>query len=1179
MVKRSGLGAGSDEDPDLDEPTDAELEEALEIDRLAQVYRERLEQQPGLTAEDYAAECTTVSAKQLLPILRGMGALTRVTQRMEGPFSHGERIGPYVISGVIGRGGMGIVYEAVEEGLGRVVALKAMHAATGERIRQRFAREARAAARLDHPSIVPVFGSGAHRGVPWYAMRRVDGQGLDQVLDDLRSGDPTLRTKALERLGAASTNTSSIASGLSNLSNRERAAVMIAHRLADALAYAHAEGVLHRDIKPGNVMIERDGSTMLTDFGLCKVDGDATLTRETDIVGTLRYMPPESFGGQTDGRGDVYGIGLLLLEILAERPAFDADDRRTLMQNILHRNPVPLSDGSLHILEDLERVVRKAVAKLPEERYATAADLSEDLRAVLEGQPVRARATTSPLYLVGLFVRRNRALSATLVGALLALGLGAVFYIIQLRAANDAISEARDLAEVRAADASVAGAEAMLRIGDSSGTGTALDDVTEEHRGWMWRHLAQRIGKGTPWLQTSKESPLGFAVSFDGTRGALFGPGELQLVERSGEAALGVSIGPTLSQGAVDARFHPSGDLYWVARSSRELVRWSLSESAPDEARIERLIALPPRSTSLRFSPDGTTALVLDGYNKIIALDTTTWKETWNVTVPIPRADSIDALSSTEFIVGSTGGQVIRGGSGDQPMETVAQHFGRIRGLLVEDGQLLASGGETGQLDLEVALTGHARVRVRLHSAILGIAKHPADAGLLVVITEDYAVSLVDIDSGAITRRFGGVRAEPIGLWGATDPWLLTASMDARLTVHSETDHDGRLELPPTLGNMASPTVSADGRWVSAASNDGVVNFYDLVEGRRFALPMGTLSKALEPNVSPDGRWAALGNLLVDLEQGAVHGELTLPPLEGVLRVPTRSAWLPDGTLMVVGEDKIGSDAPVSAVWSATPKALTAWAAAPESTPSPLTAVPTEPSSPVRQLTCHPTRQAVFMLHIDGSLSSFSDPGLAQRWHTPIDAGCRRFALSDSEVFVVGTDGLVHVLNGLSGELLGDRSWKAAQGITRKSSLNSIAAGPEPGFVSTCTVSGRLEVWSTHDGSRVGTISSGESYLRHVARVGDTPWVLGAGGFGRLVLIGHGTPPVTAAKLRRLFRESGGPAGRLNELAEWLQSDSPERARVTAKSTLQALDRSIRYRRGEWKEAQKLRLLELLGEE
>lgn len=1179
MVNRTGTGAGSDEDPKIEEPTDAELEVALEIDRLAQVYRERLEQQPGLTAENYAAECTTVSAEQLLPILKGMRVLTRATQRIEGPFSAGERIGPYVIYGVIGRGGMGIVYEAVEEELGRIVALKAMHTATDERIRQRFAREARAAARLDHPSIVPVFGSGTHRGVPWYAMRHIDGQGLDQVLGDLRSGDPADRTKALERLGSASTSSSSIANGFSNLSDRERAAVMIAHRLADALAYAHAEGVLHRDIKPGNVMIERDGSTMLTDFGLCKVDGDATLTRETDIVGTLRYMPPESFGGQTDGRGDVYGIGLLLLEILAERPAFEADDRRTLMQNILHRDPVPLRDGSLDILEDLERVVRKAVAKLPEERYATAADLSDDLRAVLEGQPVRARATTSPLYLAGLFVRRNRALSATLAGALLALGSGAGFYIFQLRAANVVISEARDLAEVRAADASVAGAEATLRTGDPSGTGTALDDVTEDHRGWMWRHLAQRIGKGTPWLQISDESPLGFVVSGDGTRGALFGPNEIRLIERSPETALGVSSGGSVSKGAVDVRFHPSGDLYWLSRSSRALVRWSLSESDPDEARVERLVALPRRCTSLRFSPDGTTALVLEGYNKIIALDTTTWKEAWNVTVPIPRADSLEALSSTEFIVGSTGGQVLRGSPGDQPIETIAQHFGRIRGLLVEDEQLLASGGETGQLDLEVALTGHARVRVRLHSAIHGIVRHPSDAGLLVVATENGAISLVDIDSGAVTRRFGGVRAEPVGLWAAKAPWLVTASMDARITAHSANDHDGRLELPPTLGNVASPTVSADGRWVSAASNDGVVNFYDLVEGRRFALPMGSLSKSLEPNFSPDGRWAAVGNLLVNLEQGAVHGELTIPPLDGVLRIPSRSAWLPDGTLVVVGADKVGSDAPVSAVWSATPKALASWALAPDSMPSPLVTVPTEPSRQVRQLTGHPTRQALFMLHVDGSLSSFSGPDLTQRWHTPIDAGSRRFALSDTEVFVVGTSGFVHVLNGLSGELLDGRSWKAAQGITRKSALNSIAAGPEPGLVSTCTVSGRLEVWSTHDGRRVGTISSGETYLRHVARVGDTPWVLGPGGFGRLVLIGHGTPPVAAAKLRRLFRESGGPVGRLDELADWLQSDSPERARVTARFTLEALDRSIRYRRGDWKEAQEQRLRDLMSGE
>ncbi|QDV05105.1 Serine/threonine-protein kinase PknH [Planctomycetes bacterium Poly30] len=1168
---------------DPEEPSDDELELAIEIDRLAQVYRERLVREPRLTPEAYAANCPSVPAKMLLPVLKGMGVLARASQRMDGPFALGERVGHYVIRDVIGRGGMGVVYEAEEEGLGRVVALKAMYAAADERVRVRFAREARAAARLDHPSIVPVFGSGSHEGILWYAMRRVDGIGLDEVLRSLRGDDEGFKRDALQRLGAATSVSSSSGSGLIRLSDRERASVAIAHRLADALSYAHSEGVLHRDIKPANVLLERDGTTLLTDFGLCKVDGDASLTRDTDIVGTLRYMPPESFGGQTDGRGDVYGIGLLLLEVLSGRSAFEIDDRRSLMEDILHRDPLPLRDGSLNLSDDLERVVRKAIAKLPEERYATAADLADDLRAVLEGQPVRARATTSPLYLARLFVRRNRALSVTLAGALLALGLGAGFYIVQLREANTAIGEARDVAEWRAAEASVASAEATLRIGDTSGAATALDDVDEAHRGWMWQHLAQRIGRDATALDLEFElvggSPQGFAASDERGMSAVFGREQIVLLESTDEPGPGLRVRRTLEASAIDIQFHPNGDLCWITRGERSLMRLPLDSASVDGAVPLTLFPLPDRATMLRFSPDGGTALVLDGYNVLVALDAETGEERWRQAIPVPRVDSLEALSATDFVFGTTGGQVIRGSAGDGPLEQVAMHFRRIRGLLAEGGQLLASGGEAGQLDLEAALTGHTRVRVGLESAVLKIARHPYDRDLLAVATESGSVAIVHVKSGAVVRWLGGLRAEPIGLFGSQTPWFMTATLDAQVLCHSKKDHDGRIDLPPAIGNLASPTVSADGRWVSVASNDGLVSFFDLEVGRSFAVPLGAYESGLEPNVHPDGGFACVANLIIDLEAETVVGELDLgdaskPPMKTL-----RSCWLKDGSLWIAGQENSAASSPRLALWRAEAAAIRAWIEAPGTAPSPLTRVTIGASGSPVQMTAHPDRRAVFVLDREGTLSALAGTDTDVAWSVSLGDTARRFALQEQELFVVGIDGMVRVVDAETGARLDARDWKAAQGIARKSGLNAIAAGPVPGLVSTCTVSGRVEIWSAHDGRRVGTVSSGESYLRFIANVPGTPWLLGAGGFGRLVLIGHGEPPVSSAALARLYESCGSPEARIDGLVKGSESRSGVRTSAAAKAMIQALERSFRYRRSDWTETQVDRLRDLTGQD
>ncbi|MEM9381750.1 MAG: serine/threonine-protein kinase [Planctomycetota bacterium] len=467
--------SSSDERPD----DSLDLEHAARLDELAAAYRREVDAGARETPEAFADRHADVR-DELLAVLRGM-ALLDGRRASVGPLGEGQRVGPYVIRGELGRGGMGVVYEAVEEGLGRVVALKALDATlTDERFRARFQREARAAARLDHPGIVPVYGSGEDGPTLWYAMRRVSGVGLDRILSALSGpGDSAARREAESTLSGIGSSAASAATASGTAA--QRAAASIAMRIAEALAYAHAAGVLHRDVKPANVMLDLDGAAHLTDFGLCKLEGDASLTAETDIVGTLRYLPPEALQGSADARGDVYGAGLVLYELLARRPAFKADDRASMLQRVLHEDPEPLSRLCPDVPDDLAQIVTKATAKLPEERYASADDLARDLASFLSGRPVEARAPNR-LYLARLFVRRNRPLVAAVVAVFAALVAGVVGTSIGIVRAVDA----RDVAEANEERASTELAKA--------------EQVTS--------FLRRLLGGGSPWFAAGRDTEL-----------------------------------------------------------------------------------------------------------------------------------------------------------------------------------------------------------------------------------------------------------------------------------------------------------------------------------------------------------------------------------------------------------------------------------------------------------------------------------------------------------------------------------------------------------------------------------------------------------------------------------------------------------------------------------------------
>lgn len=379
-----------------------------------------------------------------------------------------EELGGYRIISEIGRGGMGVVYRARHLTLGREVALKVLPKSSipDAGSEERFRREAKAAALLHHTNIVPVFEVGRDEEIHFYAMQYIHGLTVDRLQDELhrvRSGELELQHCApetgvllgvRERMPESTIGqspgraTETLATGRStSLQSCFRGIAEIGIQVADALQYAHARGIIHRDVKPANLLIDAAGVVWLTDFGLAKTEDDG-FTRTGQFVGTLRYMSPERFSGRCDATSDIYSLGATLYELLALRPAFEARDRLQLIEQIANADPKPLREIDQRIPVDLETIVMKALEKEPQRRYQTAAELMEELRRFRDGEPILSRSATR-LERAVKWARRRPAVAGLMALVFLVGTLGFSFSTWQwMRAARE--RDDRAIAQTRA---------------------------------------------------------------------------------------------------------------------------------------------------------------------------------------------------------------------------------------------------------------------------------------------------------------------------------------------------------------------------------------------------------------------------------------------------------------------------------------------------------------------------------------------------------------------------------------------------------------------------------------------------------------------------------------------------------------------------------------------------------
>jgi WD40 repeat protein len=388
----------------------------------------------------------------------------------------------YEIECELGRGGMGVVYKARQHSLGRTVALKMVLAGTHARADDlvRFLAEAETAARLQHQGIVPIYESGRHAGLPYFTMEYVSGG----TLTDRLAAGPLLPAEAAR----------------------------VALSLAEAVAAAHAAGVVHRDLKPGNILLTADGTPKITDFGLARrLEADDGVTKTGSVLGTPSYMPPEQAKGdlrRVGPAGDVYALGAILYAMLTGRPPFRSDNLVQTLAMVLNASPPQPRAVNPAVPRDLETIALKCLEKDPAQRYASADALATDLRQYLDGRPILARQV-GRVERLWRWARRNPAVAGLLSAVFVSLAAGTVVStVLAIRAAahaDHAMAEkgraddnAREL-ETKAREATDARHDLALTLADSYTTlGQAAGERNEPAVAVLWFARAVKQSEGDP---------------------------------------------------------------------------------------------------------------------------------------------------------------------------------------------------------------------------------------------------------------------------------------------------------------------------------------------------------------------------------------------------------------------------------------------------------------------------------------------------------------------------------------------------------------------------------------------------------------------------------------------------------------------------------------------------------
>jgi WD40 repeat protein len=817
-------------------------------------------------------------------------------------------IGRFQVRGKLGAGAFGTVYRAYDPQLDREVALKVPHPGVFDSQKRidRFLREAKAAAGLRHPHIVPVYDAGAERGRHYIAAAFIPGRKLADVIGEADGGLDFAR------------------------------AARLARELAEALAYAHAVGVIHRDVKPDNVMLDPADRVHLMDFGLAarQDEGGSRLTADGAVMGTPAYMAPEQAEGRATEVGppaDQYACGVVLYELLTGRVPFEGPIPAVIHHQI-RTDPEPPSKFRPGVPRDLETVCLKCLEKSPARRYLDCQALADDLRRWLDGDPVSARRL-SPAERLARWARRNRAVAGLTgaVAAALLLGASAATYFAVRASAEAAHAETarrdaedtaareateRERADRKAGELAREGYKHRVSLayrewvaGNSETAEALLAGCPAGRRGWEWRYCRGLVQGG--------------GTSFTGHRGPIVGL--TTWADRAATAAQDGTVrvwDPATGRetAAPLAGHRMSNPQAWqgtfgILSASADGTRLAglVSEAAVavwETATGREVARLPLKSHDIRhvrLSPDGRTVLTATGSDAQL-WDADTGRPGHSLSghrYPLaeaafnPAGDRVATASfdSTARVWDVASGRLVRTLAHDTIVQAVAFH---------PAGRLLATAGFDGLIRVWDTQTGRVAVTCQGHPGIVRCLAFSPDGTRIASGGEDRSVRVWDAATGVGVQTFRAHRGSLVAVAYAAADRLISAGSDGQVRVWDPGRDQEAIAVPGVTVWTRAAGFRPDGAVLAVGGADYLVRLLDVASGREVSRIKGHRASVMGLAYSPDGRRIATarGDWLVriwDVESKKALFDLPAPAIPAKMNYGPSVAFGPDGRWAVAG--------------------------------------------------------------------------------------------------------------------------------------------------------------------------------------------------------------------------------------------------------------------------------------
>ena len=787
-----------------------------------------------------------------------------------------ERVGRYRILGLLGEGGMGTVYLAEQEQPRRKVALKVVRAGAASRVMlRRFRHEASILGQLAHPGIAHIHEagvadmrteSGFAAKCPFFAMEYIQGESLGKYVK--RHGPSVPQRLAL------------IAS------------------ICEAVHHAHQKGVVHRDLKPGNILVDARGQPKILDFGIARVtDADVqTVTMKTEVgqlVGTIPYMSPEQVTGvsaNVDTRSDVYALGVICYELLTGDLPHDVANRSIpeAVRMIREDDPTRLSSVDTLFRGDLDTIIGKALEKDKERRYQSTSEFAADIRNYLDDRPIAARPPTT-FYQLRMFARRNRTLVGGVLTTFMALVIGIVGIGVQARRVTrerDLARQAERLAENRAYAANIAAAQAALGATDVVTARQRLDAASPEWRNWEWHYLKSRLDSSLAKLTGHEHHVWSVDFGPDGTwlvSGSIDGTARVW-DEASGRLLRTIDVGGRVRSAAVS----PDGQRVVAATEGGALSVWGI----PTGAKLMTLSSDGDGFSGTSFSPDGTmiasassdgTARVWssDSGELLITLEHPDWVQDicfspdstrvatscrdnvarlWDLSTGAASLE-IPVLPSTKewtfvhswAVTIDPAGEILATGCHDgviklwnaatgELLRSLGGHSNRIRSLeFSPDGTRLASASDDGTVRIWDPTAGVELTTLLGHEGcVFGVGFSP-DGTRLTSVGADRSVRVWYAQSSRRLRQFRGHRNR--GIWALVaspdDEQIVSAGGDGALRLWNVQSGACTMVMRGHEDWIHAAALSPDGRLAVSGSRDTTVRLWNIETGQEVATLRG----------------------------------------------------------------------------------------------------------------------------------------------------------------------------------------------------------------------------------------------------------------------------------------------------------------------------------------------------